>query len=106
MINVQPYIDELEDFKKTLNWVLSGLGKTGLKISDVKYIDTKWVEKHYNTTFICNHLEVEDIGYVVTCGDTPDHLFVRKYDAYCTGCKRMVYGTTTIDGKPLKRWNN
>ncbi len=42
---------ELDDLQKTLNWVIDGLGKTGLKISDVSIINWKWIKDNYNVEY-------------------------------------------------------
>jgi hypothetical protein len=107
MIDISKHIEDLENLRKTMNWLISGLGRHGLQISDVKHINWQWVCENYNVeNNLCKHKQVEDIGYVVTFGDVDRHepLLIKSYDGFCCACNRKVYASTTLNNEHLQPW--
>lgn len=45
---IEPFYSELESKRKSMNWLIRGLGRTGLNLSDIKFIDWGWVREYYN----------------------------------------------------------
>ena len=91
--------DKLEERKRVLKWLISGLGIHGLKISDAKYITWGWVIKNYNipeNQFNCKHISVSDIGLVITSEG-------KEYDGFCNACEKTVHGIIRNDGTK-ERW--
>ena len=105
MFELKEIDEKLDDLQKTFNWLISGLGIHGLKISDAHIIDWKWVCENYNVgTHKCKHNKVSDIGYVVSFGDTSENLYEKFYDGFCEACKKTVHGRTKLDNTPIERW--
>jgi len=47
---------QLDDLEKKMHWLIDGLGKTGLKISDCSFITWEWVIENYNVeNYNCKH---------------------------------------------------
>jgi hypothetical protein len=105
MFELKEIEQELEGFRKTMKWLIAGLGVHGLKLSDVHTIDWQWVCENYNVEdYICKHNNVSEIGFVIGFGESPENDFERFYDGYCDACDKHVKGRTTLSGKLIERW--
>jgi hypothetical protein len=105
MFELKEIDDKLEDFRKTMKWLIAGMGVHGLKLSDIHTIDWEWVCENYNVSnYSCKHNNVTSIGMVIGCGESSEHLLERFYDGYCEACNKHVYGRKTLSGETIERW--
>jgi len=106
MFELKEIKQQIEDNRKLFSWLITGLGIHGLKISDAKYINWGWVIENYNIEeFDCFHLRVQDIGYVICCGDIGEPTLVKCWKGVCKSCGRLVYGKTTQELEVIYSWN-
>jgi len=47
-MNIQQCLDYLDEKKIVLNFILGGLGKTGLTTGDLKWLTLKMIKENYN----------------------------------------------------------
>lgn len=97
---------QLIDLEKTLNWLIDGYGKHGLKISDVHYINWAWIVENYNVDYhSCNHKKVIAVTQTIVVSQLGrSDILEKHYDGFCEICNNMVKGEMTIDNKIIKRW--
>lgn len=92
------------DRVSVLLWLIEGIGRHGLKISDASKIKWDWIVENYNvSSYICKHKIVSEIGSVQAFdGDSIN--IGKHYDGFCDVCERTVRGFISFNGKVKRGW--
>ena len=108
MFELSDVYREVENSRKKLKWLISGIGIHGLKLSDNSHLTWDWITENYNIeSHECKHLDVCSISTIVALHDISNDgimEFTRCYDGYCTSCQQMVHGYVGLESKIKKRW--
>jgi len=95
---------DVYDRISVLLWLIDGVGKHGLKISDASKISWDWIVENYNVAaHTCKHKVVSEIGYVQAFDE--DSVDIGKhYDGFCDACEKTVHGFISFNGKVKRGW--
>ena len=85
---VDKILEQLEDKRKVLNFIMDGQEIHNLPLTAVRYLTMERISELYNVEPVsCKHKNVSEIRYCISVNG-------REYEGYCDDCNTTVYGET------------